>query len=258
MTADLAAWASTRPEPSLQIVEVDSDGDAWPRPVAGGCESGVETVLGQPDHGVEHAGPVITVVGELFAGRGVDRGRGRRERQQGGAQRGPVLDASASSDPDPAGPVVGDREEPPLVRDALAPVELCLGPSRATGRVDELPEMPADSVQVGGIEPGGFGQQDPFTSLAQLDRARQAVDRVDHDRRLLRTHDAIAQGGERGRPLGREYDGVVDGSLASTPTKSGDVGEPLPGRGPMQLGPREVAGLDLGEQPRLDCMQVCA
>ena len=118
------------------------------------------------------------------------------------------------------------------MRDALASIELRLGPSRTSGRVDELPEMPADPVQVGGIESGGFGQQDPFTPLTHLDRARQAVDRVDHHCRLLRTHDAIAQGGERRRALGREYDGIVDDSLSgATNDATKTVGAAVGGSG---------------------------
>ena len=95
---------------------------------------GVEGVLGEGDQGVPQAGAVVAGVAELgagFPGLRVDvaacgvGGCGSGEGEEGGGEEGAVLGRAAAADPDPTGPVRGDRQGPAQVGGAFLPLQRC-------------------------------------------------------------------------------------------------------------------------------------
>ena len=192
-------------------------------PWEAGTLVGVECVLGELDQGVEHPGAVVARVGLLIAARAVGVNRGHRlrsRREKRGAEDGAVLGAAVALDPDPAGAVVGDREEPAGVCGAFLALQGgFVGAFGAVG-VDDVGEVAGGAGQVGGVEPTGFFEQHPLAVVAQGGAGGQGVDGVADDRGLGRGRLARAQCGE----------GL------------GALGDQLAGRGPPRVGRRGGSG----------------
>ena len=237
---------------------VEGDGDPGTGAVGGGYAVGVQGVLGELDQGVEHAGAVVAGVGLHFAAGGVrvdggvDGGRGLGEGEQGGAEHGAVLGAAAALDPDPAGAVLGDREEPAGVRGAFLAVEGGLVAALGTVGVDDLGEVSGGAGQLGGVEPPGLLQQHLLAPGSQGRARGQGVDRVADDRGLSGGGLAAAHRLERLGQLGDQLLGVHHGPSPLAAGQAGQVREPV-GRGaPVQLLAGQVPGVGLGQQPGLE------
>jgi hypothetical protein len=90
----------------------------------------------------------------------VDPGHWAGEGEQGCFEEGAVLDRAAALDPDPAGTVVTDPQEPGVVRGPLLTGELTLqAPVYGVG-IDDLDQVASGLGQLGGIQRPGVVDQD--------------------------------------------------------------------------------------------------
>ena len=236
------------PAPVRRVVEVGGDGEPGSGAVALGGQVGGQGVLGTLDQGVPAAGR------RGRGGRGLaGPGGGDRcgEREQGGAEEGGVLGAAAALDPDAAGAVGGDGEEPVEVGGAFLAVQLAFeGRSVAVG-VDHVEDAASGLGEVGGVEPAGFLQQHVFGPARRLGLVGSAST-------ASRTTAACSgltvpsRSAARVPAVGVQLAGVVDPAFAVAAAQSGEVGVPVGGRGPAELALRDLAGVDLGEHLGLD------
>ena len=120
-------------------------------------------------------------------------GFGCGEGDQGGLDQGGVLGRAAALEPGTAGVVVGDREVPTQVRDAVEPVEgLFVAAVLAVG-VDHTQEPAGELLQVGGVQRLGLTEQYLHPTGADLGVAGQGVDGTFDDLGLRDREPAIAQ-----------------------------------------------------------------
>ncbi len=131
---------------------------------------------------------------------------------------------------------------------AFLAVEVLLGVAFGAVGVHDAGEVAPDAVEVGGVHPARFLEQDLFAAAAGVWRQREPLDRLDDHGCLVGRHRARMECVEGRGPFPDEQLGVLDGPFAVAAGGAGQVGEPVSGRPPGQLLLREVAGVDLGQQ----------
>ena len=186
---------------------------------------------------------------------GSTAGTGLVEGEQSGAEHGAVLQAPAPLDPDPAGTVVGDREEAARVCGTLLPRQGGLVAALGAVGVDDIGEVAGGAGQLGGVEPPGLLQQGLLSSGPQSRARGQGVHGVADDPGLGSGHVRATQRLEGARLLGDELLGMHHGTSPVAAGQAGEVCEPVGRRAPVQLLAGQVAGVDLGQQLRLERRQ---
>ncbi len=192
---------------AAEHVQAGGDREAGSGAVAVRCQVGGQHVLTGGDQGVPHPGPVVPRIGHLLAVRvhgihgGVQGGGGLGQREQGGLDGGGVLEGAAAAEPDPAGAVVGDGEEPVVVRGPVGAVEVLLGVAFGLVGVGDLGQVPGGLGQLGRRQLRGLVEQERLALLPHRSVQGQLLDGGHDHRRLLRGDPPGRQRGVRRGPL---------------------------------------------------------
>jgi len=195
---------------------------------------------------------------DLVPGAGIGRGGGGGEREQGGLEGGGVLDAAPAAEADAAGAVLGDRQEPVEVGGPVGAVEVAFGGGVGPVGIGDREQVPGGLGEVGGGQPGGLVQEQGLGAVPQAGPVREPVHGIDDHRGLLGRDPGLAQRGVGGGQLGGQLPGLGHGAVPGAAVGAGQVGEPLRGRAPAQLGLGDLAGVELGQQRGLDRGQPAA
>ena len=180
--AQLGAVVTDRGPVDLTPQGVEAGGDRDPRPgtVGVGGQVGGQGVLAGQHQRVPHPGAVVTHVLDVPVAVLVRRrgGGGLGERQEGGLDPGGVLDGAAAPDPDAAGTVLGEGEEPAEVRGAVLPLQVLLGLAFGALGVDDVDEVARGLGEVGGVQPPGLVEQLLLRQLPEVGVGGQLLDRI--------------------------------------------------------------------------------
>ena len=142
------------------------------------------------------------------------------EGEEGRAQDGTVLRAAAALDPDPAGTVVGHREEATGVGGSLLPDQGRLVAALGAIGVDDVSQMAGGAGQLAGVEPPRLLQQHALGPGPQGRAGRQGVDGVADDGRLDGRRLPSAERLQGGGPLGDQLLGVDHSPASLAPRPS--------------------------------------
>jgi len=190
---------------------------------------------------------VARVIGGLLGG-----GRGHGQWQEGGPEQGAVLGGASSSDPDAAGTVEGQRQEPGLVGGAFLPGQLLLQPAVLGVGVDHAHQVASGRGQLGGVQGTGVLQEHGLATGPDRGAGRQRLDRGHDHVGLLGGHPS---GGHRlpgvGQVAGQGV-GAGHDPAAVAPAEPTEVGEPVTGRAVAEPLLGQVAGVGLGHRTGLD------
>ncbi len=211
------------------------------------------------DQGVPEPCAVVAGVHRLLAGLRRVHGRGGGgEREQRGLEGGGVLEGAAALEPDPAGTVLGDREEPAQVRTAVLAVEVLLGVAFGPVRVDHAGQVAGGPGQLGRGEQPGLLEQEHLRPGPQGRLVGELVDRVHDHRDLFRGDRPLPQRGMRRGQVGDQGAGLADRAGSLGPLQPGQVGEPVRRGAPGEVGLGDLPGRDLGQHRCLEGGQVGA
>ena len=129
--------------------------------------------------------PVPGSVPGLLAGSvsgrcGVGGGCGAGERHEGCFDQCSVLGGAAAGDPDPTGPVVGDREVSVQVRGSFLTLQGGLESAVHGVGVDDLDQMPAGFGELGGVQRRRVADHQPLAAASGPVLRRQVGHRTHH------------------------------------------------------------------------------